>query len=130
MRIKLIPYTCVVCNKSGQGRLGRRYCSNECRDKWNNRRSQYNGLATATVGAIQELRVAADLLKKGYEVFRALSPSCSCDLLIKKNNRSVGVEVRTAYQRKDGHLYYTKSKIRAEYLALALPDNIIYKPKL
>ena len=43
-------------------------------------------LSTATVGAISELVVCVDLAKKGYEVFRAISPSCSCDLIARKNN--------------------------------------------
>jgi hypothetical protein len=47
------------------------------------------------VGAIGELIVAADLLKKGYHVFRSCSPSCPCDLAILKDEKLFRVEVKT-----------------------------------
>lgn len=34
-----------------------------------------------TKGALLELKVAIDLTKRGYEIFRPISPSASCDLL-------------------------------------------------
>ncbi len=57
------------------------------------------GITTGTMGAIGELRVAAELLSKGYEVFRAVSPACSCDLAVLKNGQLLRIEVRTAPAR-------------------------------
>ena len=56
------------------------------------------------VGATSELLVCADLLGRGFEVFRAVSPSTSCDLIALKHGRCVRIQVRTAklYHRKDG----------------------------
>jgi hypothetical protein len=59
------------------------------------------GLNAGTVGAIGELIVSADLLQKGYEVFRALSPSSSCDLaILTKEKKLIRVEVKTGYRTK------------------------------
>lgn len=60
------------------------------------------GLSIGTTGAIGELRVSVDLLIKGYEVFRAVSHSCSCDLIAIKQSRALRIEVRTTSYRKDG----------------------------
>lgn len=46
-------------------------------------------------GATSELLAAADLLRQGYEVFRALSPSASCDLIAMKAGTTYRVQVRT-----------------------------------
>lgn len=52
-------------------------------------------------GAISELLVAADLLDKGFDVFRALSQHASCDLIALDADGSVSrIEVRTANRRR------------------------------
>lgn len=48
---------------------------------------------TAHVGALGELLVSVDLMRRGYQVFRALSPGSSCDMLVLKNNTVQRVEV-------------------------------------
>ena len=89
-------------------------------------------LPAGTVGAIAELRVSVDLLSKGYEVFRALNPSCPCDLAILCDNRLFRVEVRTAHRSGyTGKVYCDPSK--KEYydiLAQVLPEQIVYIPEL
>ncbi len=76
-------------------------------------------LSSATVGAIHELKVAIDLLERGFQVFRALSPSCECDLALISAGKLFRVEVTTGYttisgricspgpqkMRKDGHKF-------------------------
>ena len=69
-------------------------------------------------GASAELRVCADLLLRGYEVFRSISPHCSCDLMIQKDGNIYRVEVKTASLLDDGRYAYPtcdkeKSDIRA-----------------
>jgi Holliday junction resolvase-like predicted endonuclease len=56
------------------------------------------------VGAMAELLVASDLLRQGYQVFRACSPHATCDLVAMKDRSMIRVEVRTALMRKDGTL--------------------------
>lgn len=93
-------------------------------------RSAYPGLATGTVGAIGELRVCVDLLAKGYEVFRAVSPSCSCDLLVLKSGVVTRIEVRTSYRTRSGKVYYPTHNVRADIIAAVLGDELSYNPPL
>lgn len=78
-------------------------------------------MASGTVGAIGELLVAVDLLEKGYEVFRALSPACSCDLVVYKGGRGTRVEVKVRQPNADH---------RADVLAVVAHGVITYKPDL
>jgi hypothetical protein len=96
------------------------------------RRSPFAGILPGnTVGALSELRVAVDLLENGFEVFRALSPACSCDLIACKNGRTIRVEVRTGYRNGDG-TFGCPRKHRADVLAVAIEieNVIVYDPPL
>lgn len=89
-----------------------------------------SGLASGTVGAISEMRAAIDLMGQGFEVFRALSPSCSCDLAVLKNGAVVRVEVRTGLVLTDGSLtaYLRANEAgRADVLAVVGTDRISYR---
>lgn len=105
------------------------YCDG-CKEK-RIKKIRLTGITTNTVGAISELFVSADLLKKGYEVFRAVSPSCSCDLIILKNGIPFRVEVRTAYRLINGNISLSRGK-KADILAIVVhhEEEIIYEPNL
>lgn len=62
------------------------------------------GLPTATTGALAELVVAADLLRRGFEVYRAVSPAAKSDLVIVRDGRILRVQVKTTYRRANGKL--------------------------
>ena len=82
---------------------------------------------------MHELKVSYDLLKKGYEVFRAQSPSCSCDLLILDKGKPMRVEVRTGYRLKSGALSYPSNRLSSEkydVMAVVTDNEIIYIPEL
>lgn len=126
---------CPICYRLFLTNLhNKTYCSNRCVKEHVRREigrsSQWKHLSSGTVGSIQELRVSTDLLIKGWEVFRALSLSASCDLLLQKNGTIIRMEVRTGYRGKSGKIYHATRNIRAEYLAIALPNEIIYIPEL
>ena len=141
------PVLCQVCGKAvvvrRRGQV-KKYCNKVCASrKYTNKYRTLNprlGLAAGTVGALGELLVAADLLKRGYEVFRAMSPSCSCDLAVLKNGKLMRVEVRTGYrsgQRSvddpDNVFIGNASGIhRADLLAIVVhsPTMIQYRPQL
>ncbi len=53
---------------------------------------------------MSELVVAIDLLSKGYDVFRALSQSCSCDLIAVDGVSLMRIEVRTGSITTKGEL--------------------------
>lgn len=116
-----------------------KFCSMKCSrrayyDK-NYTKSPYesSGIGRITVGAANELRVAADLMFKGYEVFRALSPQASCDLAILKNGKLLRVEVRSgrpSRNRKSPFWPKDKRPGLSDVWVVVLPDQIIYNPPL
>ena len=85
-------------------------------------------------GAISELYTSCDLLRKGYEVFRSLSPASSVDLIAIRDSRVIFVEVRTAsISTKTGKRYTTTNthvdKVMGVSVVLASvagPDDILY----
>lgn len=140
--IGVMERLCLYChNKIDESRLKRfpntLVCKQECMQLY--KRQQYYlknpkpelPLFPATTGVISEYRVAIDLLKKNYEVFRAVSPSCSCDLAILKDGKILRVEVKTGHRTPIGAVYALNGKMdKADILAVVLPEEIIYKPDL
>jgi len=129
-----------ICLECGNGipskrRSNAKYCSSHCQAKRSARFYRRNNpyrdipIPTGTVGAISEFRVVIDCLSKGYEVFRACSPACSCDLAILANGVLLRIEVKTSYRNQNGNVA-THSKIQADILAKVLPEVIIYEPPL
>lgn len=55
-------------------------------------------------GTVAELLVAGELMRKGYDVYRALSPHAPCDLVATMGEVTMRVEVRTVTERADGTL--------------------------
>jgi PD-(D/E)XK endonuclease len=132
---------CLGCERpmpSSMYMASRKYCSQPCRKqkgaeiargprrKWNR--------STGTVGAISELVVSADLLKLGYDVFRAVSQSCPCDLIAMAHGRAIRVEVRTGSYRTNGELWWSSTageRHRYDVMAVAAPSGLVeYFPPL
>jgi hypothetical protein len=104
---------CGDCGKSFFQKISTQvYCSDECRKsaQEKERRSKgyvpKNNMATGTTGAASELIVCADLLKKGFHVFRAQSPACPCDLIAMKRHGILRIEVRTGTRGNSGKLFF------------------------
>lgn len=111
-----------------------KYCSSHCSNLKNGKRYRYLNpkpiFSTDTVGLISEHRVVIDLLSKGYEVFRAVSHACSCDLAILKNGHLLRVEVRTGRYTSTGKIWHNQKGFKADVLATVMPEEIIYEPTL
>lgn len=107
------------------------YCSTKCRFLAGRARtdkiremSKTLGLPSNSVGAIGELRVVCDLITKGYEVFRPVSPIGKYDLIAVKGKKLMKVEVKTAMESPTGKLYNpTSIKDRVGYDVLALVSH-------
>ncbi len=120
----------------------RKYCSLGCRKlrdqaAWEKRNPSTlkTSAAPGTVGTIGELVVSVDLLRRGLEVFRALSPHCSCDLAVIFKGALVRIEVRTGWVNTDGGLMSganAKDPGRSDVLARVSRDGsrIEYTPDL
>jgi len=78
------------------------------------------------------MRVSTDLLMHGAEVFRALSPNCSCDLIILKDGKLLRVEVTTGHELLNGRVIHPKKTFaKRDLLAVVLWDGRIeYRPAL
>ena len=131
---KLLTKKCVYCGTPFNAKSVRhKYCSEECAHGDFARTYRTSNktpmLPTATTGTINELRVSLDLLNKGYEVFRPLTPNCSCDLAILKNSKLTRIEVTTGRYSQTGKVTYPPHK--QEYydiFAIVLPDKILSTP--
>src|SRR5271166_6211755 len=63
---------------------------------------------TSTTGALSELKAAVDLMERRWQVFRAISPDASCDLIIMSGDELKRVQVRTAKVSATGKVYRHK----------------------
>ena len=137
----MYPHKCFECGESFVTcRSWQRFCSKKCNTEYYRKtnypdgNSQYKrlGIPTGSVGAISELIACYDLLKRGYQVFRAVSPHSHCDVVAYRNGKPERIEVRTAYKNKAGKLIYpgTKHTGRYDYLALVVGTEVTYIPDL
>jgi hypothetical protein len=107
---------CQGCGVQFQAKKLQTFCNDRCRNlayRSKYRCSELVGVASGTVGAIAELMVCADLMKQGYEVFRAMSPASNCDVLAIKGEVIKKYEIRTGqyYQTKNGlNLHYPRAR--------------------
>lgn len=112
------------------------FCTSECRISF--RESEKRAinknipLSSGSVGALAELMVCCDLMIKGYEVFRAVSPSCSSDLIACKGDKSLKIEVRTGTYKITGQVFYPANNIRSHIVAAVthIDQKIHYFPEL
>ncbi len=81
-----------------------RFCSKKCNHAFH--RDDIIRVSSGTMGAISELVVSSHLMKMGYHVFRALSPSCPCDIIAMKGDQIRRIEVRTGRRSIDGRIYF------------------------
>lgn len=116
----------------------RRFCSKACRaEQTSADHLESRGrprLATATTGAVSELLAAVDLTRRGFSVFRAVSPACSCDLIALMGGRVLRVEVRTASEKlKSGRLSFSRARKdagRSDVYAIVWGSDVHYEPSL
>jgi predicted nucleic acid-binding Zn ribbon protein len=129
---------CLQCNSDLPDVSGIAYCSYHCREEAKSERERYRNkiLSSGTSGALKELAVCIDLMKMGWNVFRAVSPSCPCDLMIAKDSFSLRVEVKTGYVNLDGSIRHSgfrtdENKMFPDIIAIVMGDGtVIYQPSL
>lgn len=134
-----IMRTCVSCgaemliSTSNRSHEAKKYCSKACHSTYLRGGEKILGnLSAGTVGALGELVVSADLMRRGYEVYRALSPASSCDVLALKDGQMFSIEVRTGWKSLGGRLTTNKVNLKAQYLAIVIhrEGEVIYQPDL
>jgi hypothetical protein len=110
-----------------------KWCSDECKSAQRRRSSPV--VATGTQGAISELLVSIDLMRRGLPVFRALSQACMCDLMVVVEGRPLRIEVRTGSlsDTNPGRMWTSVSDRdagRFDVLAVVAGLTILYLPDL
>ena len=130
---------CDGCQKVYYGaRDDQKYCSSVCSSRSEYRRkigeNKNLDIPCSSLGALSELRVCADLLYKGYHVFRSVSPACPCDLVIIYKDKLYRVEVTTAVVTTQGDFRHGKKdrdKEKYDILVFVLKTGEIhYEPGL
>lgn len=87
---------------------------------------------TAISGTISELLAGADLLRRGYEVFRAFNPHASCDLVaLAPDGVLLRIEVRTGKRSQAGRVSCARRPTdRADFYAIVVDGEVLYEPPL
>lgn len=106
---------CEICSKkSTVSYKQQKTCSRECgllrKQRITGRYSCDTTIPSGTVGAISELEISSDLMKKGYSIFRSLSPSCFCDIVAIKNEKILKIEIRTGYMTNKEKIFFPRKK--------------------
>lgn len=125
---------CFVCETIiTTGPKNKKYCSQTCMRKATGTYTIYPHLANGTVGALNELKVCVDLMDKGCEVYRALSPTTAYDLIIIYKGVKYSVEVKTAYRSSAGNIMkpaLRENQKDVDILATVVSYEIFYTPDI
>jgi len=91
------------------------------------------GIDTGMAGAYCELAVCGDLLLRGYQVFRSISPSSPYDLIaVSRDGLILRIEVKHAYRNPRTDKLHCSKRNRGDVLAMVVSDEgaIVYDPEL
>lgn len=88
--------------------------------------------APSTIGAIAELIAAADLMNRGFDVFRTLSPCSPCDLIVTRGEETIRIEVKCTDWKEGNIIRRSRNKGGcADTVALVLKSGgVVYRPPL
>jgi hypothetical protein len=98
-------------------------------DKRGPQRKRWGG----ELGAESELIACADLLHRGWHVYRSVSATAPCDLVIIKHGGVLRVEVKTGNAINQGKRSVRKEdefEPRYDVLAIVFEGKVTYKPNL
>lgn len=147
-RVPQVEAVCVECGATYLRRSKQKlYCTSACLKKSEERRrvpvymtaiiqaERGRRLSTGAIGALGELRACADLIERGYFVFRAVSPASPCDLIaLSPSGLLLRIEVRCGARRVNGaKTYVPVSEHRrplVDAVAVVFRDEIEYVPEL
>lgn len=129
---------CVECNNEippNKAKWNAKYCSKQCEKTAYKRK--YSPApkvlcSASALGASSEHLVCADLLLRGYWVFRSVTPDAPFDLLAHAEGKSIRVEVKTTRKSEAGKIYTPRTKVGAfDVLAMCFADGSVeYRPAL
>lgn len=142
---KILNQQCDQCRKDYKAGHGQRFCSPVCRTSFHRKYNHCpdierdNNLTTATIGSIHEYQVSVDLMRRGWQIFKALSPNGPVDLVAIKADRILRVQVTKGSKYKSEskrteRICHGKGKNgsgRYDLLAISMVSGeIVYIPTL
>jgi hypothetical protein len=95
-----------------------------------------SGFTFGAKGAMGEMLVSVDLMKRGYSVFRAVSPETPFDLVAAKGDQLLRIECRCgSLHAKTGTLSFTRTTPRTgvalpDHYAVVVDEQVTYEPPL
>lgn len=116
-------YCCVCGNRLEAGRRDY-WCSRTCRES-EEAAEREEPKTWANKGATAELRVAVDLLERGYHVFRSVTLHCPCDLVAWRPGKRVW---RVEVKQTAGKMAWARQSSKAnqyDVLAVAVQGEAI-----
>lgn len=122
------------CNNEVKGNNpNKKYCSKTCCKEAHRKKTAWEGsvLSSSMKGSISELVVAVDLMKRGWDVYRALSPAAPTDLIAIRDNQTIKIEVRSGSRDKNSSLCFPRFKDRdsfSDQYAVVEGKDIFYIP--
>lgn len=89
-------------------------------------------ISHAVAGTISELLVAADLMARGWQVFRPLTAATGHDIIAVRKGTILTIEVRSAHANNSGRLIYNKKADckSAHYGLVVTGQPVTYEPDL
>ena len=89
-------------------------------------------ITSGNLGAKNELVVAIDLIEKGFNVFRSLTPNAPFDLVAYRNKQLYRIEVKTARLNLDGTRRSQQHLVKThigdiDAVAWVMPNKIEYQ---
>lgn len=126
--------TCAGCSQPFESFRKKKYCSEVCCVQTNYTRAVKYGKERAKVGEVMttskkgawgELVACYDLLSRGYDVFRSVSPTSNFDLVIydKTTKKLQTVEVRCGRKGKKGYIFTSKPEDGCDLYAVVTDDK-------
>lgn len=133
------PRVCVACGELYRAIYGtQKYCSPTCRKVATVRtysvpaETRLYGISPSTLGTLREMLVAIDLMRRGFDVFKAMSPNSPCDLVaLRGDSPALRIEVKTAVQSPvTGKVAVPRPRHNCDLLGLVVGDAIHYADAL
>ncbi|MCI0528347.1 MAG: hypothetical protein L0Y56_12980 [Nitrospira sp.] len=88
-------------------------------------------MTRSQTGTFHEMKVVIDLMRRGYEVYRAVSGGAPCDFVAVKDGKAIRVEVTTGHRYKTKLNHPPKDPNKFDVLAIVEHDGwITYRPDL
>lgn len=125
------------------GRKDRKFCDARCaaeyqKKAWreSNPKSATATLQNNTIAEVNEMRVAIDLLRRGFAVYRAAFQGMPCDMVVSPEGNTIfgkvlRVEVTTGNRTPKGTIVHPdRDASKYDVLAVVIGDEIFYKPEL